>query len=222
MVFVNTITDAVGAQRDLLNIYPQATIGFTQKMTTPEGKLAMRSHLGNAGALMFSRTSVKTEAELDTIMRFFNDMGTDENILTLRRGIKDKHYSIVDGFLTVNYDQSKLFSTVDFPSSTRFFPWAQYKTMPEKLSNPLAQAIDDSVMSYKGDLYLSQSNVLISDTQIKLGSSLTNILQDARMKYVLGQLDLAGWNAAVAQWRTAGGTTVAAEYTADYKKNFAK
>jgi putative aldouronate transport system substrate-binding protein len=221
MVFVNTMTDAVSAQRDLREVFPQASVGFTQKMTTPEGKLAMRSHIGYSGALMFSRTSVKSEAELDMIMRFFNEMGKDENILTLRRGIKDRHYSIVDGFLTVSEEQNKQYA-VDFHDASRFYPWGVYKPLPEKLNNPIQQAIEDSVTSYTGDLFLNLSDILTSDTAIKLGSSLTDILQDARMKYVLGQLDPAGWKAAVARWRSAGGDQAAAEYTADYKKNFGK
>ncbi|MDR2078772.1 MAG: extracellular solute-binding protein [Treponema sp.] len=222
MVFVNTITDAVGAQRDIQKVFPEATVGFTQKMTTPEGKLAMRSNIGYSGAIMFSRTSIKTEAELDKIMRFYNEMGTDENILTLRRGIKDKHYTIVDGYLTVSEAQNKQFNEIDFPSAGRFYPWGVYKPVPEKLNVPLQQAIEESVTSYDGELYLSLSDVLISETQIKLGNSLSDILQDARMKYVLGQLDLAGWKAAVTEWKKAGGDKVAAEYTEDYKKNFGK
>jgi putative aldouronate transport system substrate-binding protein len=221
VVFVNTITDAISAQRDLQAVYPQASVGFTQDMTTPEGKLAMRSNIGYSGALMFSRTSVKNEAEMDTVMRFFNEMGKDENILVLRRGIKDKHYSIADGYLTVNEDQSKL-NSVDFAAAGRFLPWGVYKPIPEKLGVPIAQTIDESVSSYKGELYLSMSDILISDTSIRLGTSLSGILQDARMKYVLGQIDLAGWKAAVAEWRAAGGDKAAAEYTADYKKNFGK
>jgi putative aldouronate transport system substrate-binding protein len=222
VVFVNTITDAVSAQRDVQKVFPQATIGFTQRMITPEGKLAMRSHIGYSGAIMFSRTSIKNEAELDKIMRFYNEMGKDENILTLRRGIKDKHYSIVDGYLTVSDAQNKQFSEIDFPSAGRFYPWGVYKPVPEKLNNPLQQALEESISSYDGELYLSLADILISETSIKLGNSLSDILQDARMKYVLGQLDLAGWKAAVAEWKAAGGNTVAAEYTADYKKNFGK
>jgi putative aldouronate transport system substrate-binding protein len=221
VVFVNTMSDVVSAQRDLQEVFPQATAGFTQRMTTPEGKLAMRSHIGYSGALMFSRTSIKNEADLDRILRFYNEMGTDENILTLRRGIPDKHYTVTDGFITVSEAQNKQFSQ-DFHDAGRFYPWGVYKPLPEKLNNPIQQAVEDSVTSYNGELYLNLGDILVSETQIRLGTTLSDILQDARMKYVLGQIDLAGWRAAVAQWKSAGGDQAAAELTADYKKNYGK
>jgi putative aldouronate transport system substrate-binding protein len=221
LIMIGSVIDVPGIHRNLTRVFPEARTGFTQQMTTPEGKLALEVYIGHYGSLMFSRTSIKNEVDLDMIMRFYNEMCEDDNILALRRGYKDKHYSLENGVLTVSEAQAKQYND-DFVGSERILPLYVYKTVPEKMTDSLAQAVEESIDNYKGELYLNMANILVSETSINLGSTLTNILQDARMKYVLGQLDLTGWKAATAEWKSVGGDKVAAEYTEDYKKNFAQ
>jgi hypothetical protein len=71
--------------------------------------------------------------------------------------------------------------------------------------------------NYSGKRYLSVGDTYISDTAVRLGNTLTTILGDAKMKYVIGQIDRPGFDAEVARWRAAGGDQVKADYTAAYR-----
>jgi putative aldouronate transport system substrate-binding protein len=57
---------------------------------------------------------------------------------------------------------------------------------------------------------------LLSPTWTTEGPRLTRIIEDARVKYVMGEIDDAGWQAAVNSWRTGGGDKVLEEMTALY------
>ncbi len=43
------------------------------------------------------------------------------------------------------------------------------------------------------------------------------MIYDARDKYIIGALDLDGFNAVVAQWRAQGGDNIIKEYSDAYK-----
>jgi putative aldouronate transport system substrate-binding protein len=86
-------------------------------------------------------------------------------------------------------------------------------------TDSLQQSITEDVDAYNGLLIANQSQLYLSETLVKDGTSLSNMLRDARMKYILGQLDLAGWKTVVEQWRSTGGAKAMEELTAVYKAN---
>ena len=43
-------------------------------------------------------------------------------------------------------------------------------------------------------------------------------MKDARERYIMGEIDEAGYDAAVESWYAQGGSKIAEEYTAAYKK----
>jgi putative aldouronate transport system substrate-binding protein len=216
-VFTDAFTDIIDARLKLNSVFPSAKVGFAYRITAPNSVVGMKAYIGYTGGFMFPRTAIKTEAELDQIMKFFDLLGRDETILVMRRGFEGETYNIADGKLTTSAEQTKRFREADFPDADQITPFYVTKPVPETTSDVLQQAINDAVDSYDGKLYPSYQNIYISETAVKLGSGLTEILQNARMKYVLGQINLAGWRAAVAEWKAAGGDKIASELTAAYR-----
>ncbi|MDR1902205.1 MAG: extracellular solute-binding protein [Treponema sp.] len=216
LVFFSDINDVVDTQISVSAVFPEARIGFTQNLQGPDGGVVSRSHIGFNGGFFIPKTSVKTEARLEEVMRYFDALGTDDAILTLRRGIKDKHYTIENGYLVSTDAQIKAFRDTDFPDASLITPYGVTRIIPERLSDSLTQATFDSMANYNGKRYLGIGDTYISETSVRLGNTLINILQDARMKYVLGQIDLAGFKAEAARWREAGGNKVQEELTAAY------
>ncbi|MBE7720655.1 MAG: hypothetical protein E7243_14220 [Lacrimispora celerecrescens] len=49
------------------------------------------------------------------------------------------------------------------------------------------------------------------------GGDLENQINDAKIKYVIGELDLDGWKAAIEDWKAAGGEQIIKEYSEQYK-----
>jgi putative aldouronate transport system substrate-binding protein len=152
-------------------------------------------------------------------MKYFDALGSDDAILTLRRGIEGKHYTVQNGAIFATNEQIAAFREKDFPDASLITPFGVTRVMPENFADPLLQATYDSMANYNGKRYLSISDVYVSPTTIRLGTNLTQILIDARAKYMVGQIDRAGFDAEVARWRAAGGNDVQKELTAAFSAN---
>jgi putative aldouronate transport system substrate-binding protein len=219
-VFTSAVTDIIDAQMRLSTVFPEGKVGYTINISSrPDGKIAMPASTGYTGGIMFPKIKTKTEDELSSIMKFFDLTGSDKNALIMRRGLEGKHYTIQDGKLVYTVEQLQKFREIDFPDADQIFPFNVTKPIPEMATDPLQQSITEDVDAYSGLLIPNQAQLYLSETLVKNGTSLTNILRDARMKYILGQLDLAGWKMAVEQWRSAGGAKAMEELTAAYKMN---
>ncbi|MNG26938.1 Lipoprotein LipO precursor [compost metagenome] len=66
------------------------------------------------------------------------------------------------------------------------------------------------------------AGALISATKNEKGPELDKIKADAIVKFIMGQIDEAGYKKAMEDWKKAGGDKVIAELTAEYKKAQAK
>ncbi|MBP1967666.1 hypothetical protein [Paenibacillus aceris] len=59
---------------------------------------------------------------------------------------------------------------------------------------------------------------LISQTYTEKGSELDKITKDARVKYIMGQIDEAGFKKLIGDWQAKGGDQIIKEYTDEYSK----
>ena len=215
-VFCNTIGDAVSVQRNLKELFPDGTIDVSQEIATPDGKVAMRAHAGYTGTLMFPKTTTKTEEELVPILKFFNTLGEDEHVMMLRWGQEGVHYTLEDNTIVRTQEQQDQYSK-DMGDTDQFHPYGLFYPYPVKEVDPLQQKVTDSMAAHVNDVVFDISDNYISDTEVELGATLSDILMNARMQYVLGEIDEAGWNEAVAKWKAAGGDQVAAEFTEQHQ-----
>ncbi|MDF2937690.1 MAG: ytcQ 2, partial [Paenibacillaceae bacterium] len=97
----------------------------------------------------------------------------------------------------------------------------QYTDYSGATPGTLAPVVEKALKMQQDNLAKAIGNpaqALISDTIVKKGADLDKIINDARTKYISGQLDEAGWNKAVEQWRQNGGDQVIEEYTQAYTK----
>lgn len=63
---------------------------------------------------------------------------------------------------------------------------------------------------------------LISQTAVEKGTELNKIIADARVKFIMGTLDEAGFNKEVEKWRSQGGDQMIKDYTELYTKQVKK
>ena len=61
------------------------------------------------------------------------------------------------------------------------------------------------------------ANSFISETYIELGVDLDTIWKDAVNKYIMGEIDVDGYNAEIERWYSEGGADVASEYAECYR-----
>ena len=76
-------------------------------------------------------------------------------------------------------------------------------------------AVEDKIVPNPAASYISK-------TWNERRADLNKIVVDARVKYIMGQIDKAGWQKALADWKAAGGDQVTQEFNELYARDPSK
>lgn len=214
---INASTNNVlGYQSRIESANPNAKLDFGVVLEGPQGK-RISGDRGSNGILMFPKSSVKTEADLRALLTFFDKMSDKEMADLMEWGIQGKHYDIKDG-KAVRTNQDTYDNEVGFPYNKPLVtvPLAAIKT-PGDL-DPISKKVFE-VQNLNEKYAVSDPTMsIVSDTWAELGAELTQILVDAKVKFIMGKIDEAGWNQQIDKFKKAGGDKVADEYAAALAK----
>ncbi|HIW34226.1 MAG TPA: hypothetical protein IAA29_15705, partial [Candidatus Paenibacillus intestinavium] len=130
--------------------------------------------------------------------------------LLLGYGIEGRHYDLVDGHI-------KALTT---PEDTSLIKETESMNQMLTFIGPLAPTIEMTTINKKID-EVQAANVkivvgnpaepLISEVYAKQGQQMDNIIADARIQYIVGQIDDAGLDEAIELWKKNGGNDYIAE-----------
>lgn len=164
---------------------------------------------GIGGLLAFPRSEVQDEEELRAILQFVNDLHDEEVYTLMTSGIEGVHHEM-DGNVSTRLDEDLWQQEVQPFSSSR----------PKEIGYDLITG--DELKYYSDQLILENEKIAVlnpaysleSPTYTSNGSELSVIIEDATYQYILGDIDLAGFEAAVDNWYAAGGQQIVEEYNA--------
>ncbi|MNW27623.1 Lipoprotein LipO precursor [compost metagenome] len=169
---------------------------------------------GVGGLLAFPKSEVKSEEELKRLLKFVNDLIDEEAFMYMTGGIKGEHYEIDENGTYKIIDKDKWQADVQPFSSSR----------PSEVTYTLKDANPEKALS--NELIEENSNYAVLDPTVPLdsptandrGTELEKIITDASFKFIMGELDEAGFKAAVENWKNAGGNQIKTEYEEAYAK----
>lgn len=195
----------------LIQENPNAKISYSQTFNlngVPVTNSAVS--VGALGGTVFPKSAC-SEKQLDKIFKMFEDSRTDpeiDKLLTL--GVKDIHYTETNGKITISKDQSSTkkndgsgdssFCAVPIPGRILAKDYGQDLTVTDQITKAMIPNNQYAVMD--ASVGLMDSDMLTTMTGI------STIISDARVKYILGQIDNAGFQAAIQQWKSAGGQSI--------------
>jgi putative aldouronate transport system substrate-binding protein len=158
---------------------------------------------GHNGGSLISKTSVKTEDELRSILKYFDTMNSEEAKSEFVRIAQENEKKPAEQQFNVD-DLKNLINT-----DALIYPPGD-SDRDEMLRNRMAEHSAVGVAD--------PSLGLISPTQIEKNEQLNTIITDARTKYIMGEIDEAGFDAQVELWKKTGGSQVAKELAELYKQ----
>jgi putative aldouronate transport system substrate-binding protein len=173
---------------------------------------------GYGGMYLVSK-SVKTEDDLKKVIAFLDKLGDKEMQDLLGWGIKDRHYKLVNGEIEPITDlPADIAREVHGTNQLLMF-------IPPENATPRAQ----SELRKKASQTMKENEKIIvpnpvepfvsqTDTYAKKGQQLDNIIEDARVKFIAGQIDENGFKNAVEQWYNTGGDKLIQEVNELYEK----
>lgn len=160
---------------------------------------------GYNGMLAVSKTSVKDEEELKEVLDFLDKLNDEEAQILAENGIEGRHYELENGELvSFTDDNPGLLSEIDgLNQILMYIPEAKSLT---PTGDPLRELEGELMIENEDIVVPNPAEAYISDVYAKRGQQLDTIIFDARVQYIVGQIDEAGLEEAVELWKNSGGT----------------
>ncbi len=168
------------------------------------------------GSALYTVSSAISEEKLRRIFQYFNDSLNQEILTWEYYGEEGRNYTLEGDIPTFISDEAnqEVSDTLLVYKSCAVNPvvihWPTDSEISQKWKNATEEYAESCVRDY--------ASPLLSDTQTEKGGELDKLLKDARERYIMGEIDEAGYDAAVESWYAQGGSKIAEEYTAAYKK----
>lgn len=194
-----------------------ATMTVTAQFETPAGKVVAPTD-GHAGMLSIYSGAVKDEENLKRCLTFLDRCNDKTAEDLLENGIEGIDY-------TINEDGETITKVEGNPSLGEHDGFNQimmdvldngYNVKPSTDVAIEVKAAQDENMNY---ILANPAKILLlqSETNNANGSQLDQIMKDARIQYIVGSIDAAGYDAAIENWKNMGGTKVIEEVNAARK-----
>lgn len=184
------------------------------KIAGPDGEHHIWSeNSGVGGLLAFPKSEVKNEAELKRVLQFINDLIDEEVFMLMTGGIEGTHYEI---------DENGSFLILDnalWQKDTQPFSSSRPSEITHNLvdADPKKQLSNELIEENAEFAVLDPTVPLDSATANERGTELEKIIIDATFKYIMGEMDEAGFDSEVEKWKASGGDDMAKEYEEAYK-----
>ena len=214
-VIVDVTDNAGRLEQKIAPVNPKAVFDVSGAIPGPEGLRNLPTS-GYGGVFLISKSSVKTEDDLKKVLTFMDKMNDGDMQMAAGYGTEGVNYKIEDGKLVqIPNDNPK--------PEDRFADLNQILTFitpgPEfKQATPLREKVVQVQKENEKTIVANPAEPLISKTYMQKGTQLDNIIEDARIKFIVGQLDEAGFQAAVDLWRKSGGDDYIKEINDAYAK----
>lgn len=169
---------------------------------------------GMGGWLAIPKSNVKTEDDLKIVLKFINDMCDETPYTLMTQGEKDIHYTVTEDGAYKRLDDTKWQQEVQPFSSSRPSSLEVFKSTDEMTneSNKLISENEDYAV-------INPAQSLDSETYTTQWSALSESVEDAYYKYMMGEIDMQGFDDAVSTFLKSGGQDIINEFTASYKEN---
>ncbi|SDD38352.1 carbohydrate ABC transporter substrate-binding protein, CUT1 family [Paenibacillus sp. UNCCL117] len=217
-MYIGAMTDVETLHKDLVKNVPTAVVDVHSMVKGPSGKYAAWSLPGYANVLLFSKSAIKDEKKLKAILAFYDKMMTPEVANVAFWGLKDVHYTLENG-KAKKVDNKELIEREvkaftdgaigDEDTSGRYLG---VSTLPARVK------ADELKLENQKYAVNDPTAPLESKTNLEKGVQLQELIKDATYKYIYGTLDKAGFEKAVADWKSRGGNQIIEEFNAVYKK----
>ncbi len=224
---ITTATNAryPGGKYDTLReLAADAVVTPQQIMYNAAGEPIINSTLsmGGVGGILIPKLAGKEEATVDKILEFIK-MLNDEGGKFITVGVEDTHYTqAADGTITISDEQraqlvadgsSEVFASM-FPRRVLSLDYGQGMTDVQRIT----------AVSIQYEPYVvSDMSIGFMDDQFRsMQTEISTTISDARVKYIVGQIDAAGFAAAREEWLKVGGQSVIDNVNANYQASLAQ
>lgn len=216
-VIVDVVDRAHRAEEDMLLANPELKepIDVFGAVEGPTGLHNLPTS-GYSGMLAIPKSSVKTEEELKEVLSFIDKLSEEEAQILAYNGIEGRHYELKDEKLEVLTDNNEALIN-EFTDLNQFLTGIPEERMIKPEQTPLLEKEAKVKLENEEIVVPNPAEAFISEVYAQKGQQLDNIINDARIKFIVGQIDEAGFKEAIELWRSTGGDDYIKEMNELYK-----
>jgi len=199
---------------ELRNIVPDAE--FTPGVVFSEAPhMMVHARSGWDGKFYVSTSAVPDEADVWRIMEFFDFMHSPAANNLIQFGIEDRHHTMVsEGMASQSAEQRELFASEVLVIEQFGFRFNlnnhQVYGMPA-----YEQRINELFTFYDHLALGNPTAAFVADSFNRHGRELEDLIDSANIRFVIGEIDEAGWMAVARdEWLRLGGQAIMDEYQA--------
>ncbi|WP_078546762.1 extracellular solute-binding protein [Litchfieldia alkalitelluris] len=204
-VIVDVLDRGRRADADMVKANPdlEKPIDVFGAIEGPKGMVTLPT-AGYSGMLAIPKQSVKTEEELKQVLAFLDKMEEPEAQILAFNGIEGRNFEL-DGETLVSLEADNEALKNEHTDLNQILPGItgiRYYT-PEKTE--VAIKVDELMKENEKYVVANPAASLLSEVYATKGQQLDNIINDARIKFIVGQIDEAGFQDAIEVWKKSGG-----------------
>ena len=224
------IADVSSRGLQLMGLFKDADPeGYGDKVTmvgnlkNPDGTLWALPTPGYSGYLTIPKAAVPGDAQLATVLTALDKLSSEEGQRLLNNGIEGVNYEVDgDQAVAIESEEASLIQS-DVSAFAQIGTQSNgYLGLPAKPEGEAEAALDQKRQDYhEADLEHAVFNpgaAYMSQSYLQNGAILDQIVVDARLKYLAGQLDEAGLEAELERWTSSGGQQVVDEMNELYQQ----
>ncbi|MFS0725554.1 extracellular solute-binding protein [Paenibacillus sp. 1P07SE] len=172
---------------------------------------------GYANVIAVSKSQVKTEEELRRVLAFLDQLNDEDMQMLLGYGIEGRHYEMVDGYIHPLVGPEDVALSTELRSMNQMLMFIGPET-PTLESTEINDKVAEVQALNEEIVVANPAEPLISDVYAQKGQQLDNIINDARIKYIVGQIDESGLEEAFQLWLSSGGNDYIEEINKLYQE----
>jgi len=190
-----------------------ALVWVTGTVANSQGDRRIRAHAGHAGYVAISTIGAPDAESLHHHLNFLNLLNSPQGQNTLSWGAEGYNWEMVDGRVR-QFTPDEVQTGMDVVEGLNQFMMRQNHILPLYGVNSREDAITAVQLANIPLAVHDPSLSLMSDTWVAQSATLNQIIDDAVILFVMGNIDMAGFQAEVARWYAEGGQAAIDEFTA--------
>jgi putative aldouronate transport system substrate-binding protein len=216
-VYVGSMQDINSLHKDTQANNPNAELSVHALIEGPGGKLSTWAIPGYNNVVLFYKGAIKDENKLRKILAYFDKMMTPEVSNLMYWGIEGVHYEVVDGKAKASSDSDLINRDVKGYKDSVIGESETNGSLPPYIDLPARQLAEELILENEKIAIHDPTAALDSATYNEKGLQLDEIWKNATYQYIYGQIDKAGFQAAIDDWLKRGGEDVIREFNEAYK-----
>lgn len=177
---------------------------------------------GYNGFFVITKDGAKTEADVVNCLTFLDKMCDDEMMTLADYGLKDISYTLNEqGEVVINKEMKTDKSPQCGLNQAVAYVPNLAAVSPKLAALPSKAATDESYLKNEAAAVFNPAIGYMANSTVyaEVGTDIKQIMDDARTQYICNQIDEAGFENAVKQWRERGGDRLIAEINELYQED---